>query len=369
MENNLKNIEWQYIVYETTNLINNKIYIGVHKTQDYTIFDGYLGNGIYNTQPYTYQYAKTAFQCAVKKYGPQNFKRKVLAVFKTPEEAYSLEEELVNEQFLKRNDVYNMILGGAGGYYISNRIKVYQYDLEGNYLNEYLSFADAALNVGADYTLISYAVRKKAIAKNSLWSTDKLNKLNLNDYNLGNNHSKIIYSYSIKGDFLNEFSTQSKASKFYNVTTASIRESCILGNCVQNKYYFSYIKQDSYDKARTEYIKTRPVYKYSAIDGNFIQEYKTQLEAECENKNSNISKAIRLKSKDENGFLWSLEKLEKYNSPKFNNKKLVGKFDLNGNLIQKYDSATKAAKENGTSVWKVLSGLNNTHKGYIYRYL
>lgn len=41
MENNLK-----WIVYCTTCNINNKIYIGVHKTNP-EIFDGYLGNGCY----------------------------------------------------------------------------------------------------------------------------------------------------------------------------------------------------------------------------------------------------------------------------------------------------------------------------------
>ena len=35
----------KYIVYQTTNLINNKIYIGVHKTVNPDIFDGYIGNG------------------------------------------------------------------------------------------------------------------------------------------------------------------------------------------------------------------------------------------------------------------------------------------------------------------------------------
>lgn len=37
----------KYIVYQTTSKINNKIYIGVHKTEDPDTFDGYLGNGVY----------------------------------------------------------------------------------------------------------------------------------------------------------------------------------------------------------------------------------------------------------------------------------------------------------------------------------
>lgn len=31
----------KYIVYKTTNLINNKIYIGIHGIKDPNIFDGY----------------------------------------------------------------------------------------------------------------------------------------------------------------------------------------------------------------------------------------------------------------------------------------------------------------------------------------
>ena len=53
MGNNLK-----YIVYLTTNKINNKIYIGVHKT-DPTQFDGYIGCGAYINKPNTYNKGKT----------------------------------------------------------------------------------------------------------------------------------------------------------------------------------------------------------------------------------------------------------------------------------------------------------------------
>jgi hypothetical protein len=104
-------INWKYIVYCTTNIINNKIYVGVHKTENPDIFDGYIGCGIYVTQPYTYQHAKTNLQYAVKKHGVNNFKRQILATFDDAESAYLLESDIVNYNFLERNDVYNMMVG------------------------------------------------------------------------------------------------------------------------------------------------------------------------------------------------------------------------------------------------------------------
>ena len=64
----------KYIVYLTKNKkskVNGeyKIYIGVHKTENPAIFDGYIGCGIYINQPSTYMYPKTPLQYAVKKYG------------------------------------------------------------------------------------------------------------------------------------------------------------------------------------------------------------------------------------------------------------------------------------------------------------
>lgn len=358
---------WKYIVYETTNVVNGKIYIGIHKTKDPDKFDGYIGNGVCITQPYTYQYSKTAFQCAVKKYGPKNFTRKTLAVFDTEQEASDLEEQIVNEKFLERDDVYNMVLGGLGGCLITQRIKVYQYDTNGNYLKEYNSFADAALQLNCDYTLISYAVRKKSKAKGYFWNTDKVDKLDLSNYNLGLNHQIKIYCYLKTGEFYKEFVNQTTASKELKVTMDSIKQSRMTGSCVQNMYYFCLVKADSYDKARKEYIEGRPVYRYNS-DGSFNKGYETQLEAELENK-TNITKSIKLKTPDDNGYLWGLEKIENYNKPKSKRKRQVGKYDLEGNLIQLYDSATKAANENGTSVWKVLSGTNKTHKNHIYKYM
>ena len=60
-----------YIVYKTTNKINGKIYVGVHRTNPET-FDGYIGCGIYRENQATKDYV---LHKAVRKYGYKNFKR------------------------------------------------------------------------------------------------------------------------------------------------------------------------------------------------------------------------------------------------------------------------------------------------------
>ena len=94
-----------YTVYKTTNLVNGKIYVGLHITED--LNDDYLGSG-------------TQIRAAIKKYGKENFKREYIKICENPEEMYNLEAEIVNEDFVKRPDTYNMKTGGTGSWYHVN---------------------------------------------------------------------------------------------------------------------------------------------------------------------------------------------------------------------------------------------------------
>ena len=86
----------EYIVYETINLVNNKIYIGVH---DSNKFDGYLGNGIWKQNPDSYKKPKTLLGYAINKYGIKNFRRITLKTFKTYLEAVDFKDKLVAKIF------------------------------------------------------------------------------------------------------------------------------------------------------------------------------------------------------------------------------------------------------------------------------
>lgn len=93
-----------HYLYKITNLINNKIYIGIHSTNK--LDDGYFGSG--NT-------LKNAFI----KHDKKNFRKEILEWFDWRCEALQREAEIVNMEFIDSDDNYNNICGGIGCNYWS----------------------------------------------------------------------------------------------------------------------------------------------------------------------------------------------------------------------------------------------------------
>jgi hypothetical protein len=88
-------------------MVNNKIYVGVHKTVD--VNDGYMGSG-------------KVIKRAIEKYGRDNFRKDILEFFETPESMYAREKEVVTDAFLVSENTYNLRRGGTGGFDYINRI-------------------------------------------------------------------------------------------------------------------------------------------------------------------------------------------------------------------------------------------------------
>ena len=86
-----------YLVYKTTCLLNGKIYIGQHQTYDPN--DDYLGSG-------------RELKHDIRELGVENFKREILFDFDNFEDMDNQEKELVTEEFVAREDTYNVRLGG-----------------------------------------------------------------------------------------------------------------------------------------------------------------------------------------------------------------------------------------------------------------
>lgn len=96
-----------YLIYKTTNKINGKYYIGMHKTKD--LDDGYLGSGTY-------------FSRALKKYGIENFEREILEFCNSEEEMHKAEARYITEDVVNDKNSYNIKLGGKGGWDYVNKI-------------------------------------------------------------------------------------------------------------------------------------------------------------------------------------------------------------------------------------------------------
>lgn len=53
-------------------------------------------------------------KAAIKKYGLENFEKTILYCFDSEDKAYLKESEIVTADFIKREDTYNLVLGGIG---------------------------------------------------------------------------------------------------------------------------------------------------------------------------------------------------------------------------------------------------------------
>lgn len=89
-----------YTIYKTTNLINDKYYIGKHQTENPN--DSYYGSG-------------KALKNAIKIYGKINFKKEILFIFDNEDDMNKKEKELITEEFVSSKQTYNLGIGGEGG--------------------------------------------------------------------------------------------------------------------------------------------------------------------------------------------------------------------------------------------------------------
>ena len=70
-----------YYLYKITNLLNGKIYVGIHKTKN--INDSYMGSG-------------KVIRRAIDKYGIENFQKNILEYFTNYDDMLKREKEIVS---------------------------------------------------------------------------------------------------------------------------------------------------------------------------------------------------------------------------------------------------------------------------------
>lgn len=301
MKNKQDKVVYKYIVYKTTNLINGKIYIGVHRTNP-KIFDGYLGCGL--SKKDQKKSKSRGFIGAVHKYGYENFKRETLFEYPDTKEghdaAYAKEAELVTIDFVKSKDTYNLTVGGKWTVYDTIKKEIAQYTLSGKFIRSWSSIKEAqeALNLTS---ISENLIGASKYCGNFQWRY----YINEDDIDPVESKEKTVYQFDLQGNLLKVYkSVTEAASTFNNPDSARV---AISNNCCKKTkqsfgYYWSY--KNKFELQPNKHLSA--VAKYND-NGDFLESYTSIKEAADSNNiktPANIIAAIKGTQKRCGGFRW-----------------------------------------------------------------
>ena len=231
--------------------------------------------------------------------------------------------------------------------------KVWQYDLNGNFIKEFNSVKEAKDELG--YRNISKAISKDCALYGFLWRrpSDDKSKIVVKRRKIRIRKTKVVikrkikkvWQYDLKGNFIKEFNSSKEVK---DELGTNIRVAIAKGG-----YAGGFIwRRPSDDKIKVVKQKIREIKKVWQYDlnGNFIKEFNSVKEAKDELGKGNIKDAI-LKGGSAGGFIWRRPSDDKskvvVKRRKIQTQK-VWQYDLKGNFIKEFNSVKEAKDELGS---------------------
>lgn len=287
----------------------------------------------------------------------------------TEEDAYDLEKALINS--IGRKDLKNGSLTNLcdGGYGIRNcKIeskwkKVYQYDLNGNILNQYISMTQAAEQTGLLVSDISRCCLGKARTHGGFfWSFNS--EINF----LKNKKNRKVYQFDLKDNQVNKFNSITDASNATGIRCSVISRICGGELISKNSFYFRY--EDNQFKLKTKRKTNRAVIQIienNIIEFESVKEAARLLNITTKSVIKRCSSTVRYddlnlfyKNDYEKGILKS--KLKKGNG-----EKKIFKLDDRNQILETFDSISAAASSEKISRRHLSRSIDNKKiKGYLY---
>ena len=161
---------------------------------------------------------------------------------------------------------------------------------------------------------------------------------------------KEVYKYDLKGVFLQKYSSIKEAALSNGISSSLITMCCKKQVTVGGGFQWRYkndipLMEIKLNKANRKKSIGKTIYQFT-IDGIFIKKFNSIAEAAKEIKKSasSISACLSKKNHTCGGFQWRYEYNQNIGKAKTNKKK-IQQFDLEHNLIKKYDSIKSLDRE------------------------
>lgn len=331
----------KFIVFETINLDNGKIYVGIHRVNDPEVFDGYLGDGVDIHLPESYNKSKTQLQSAVQRHGINAFKRITLKEFNNINDATDFYMLIVNEDFIKRTDNYNSIASPS----ICRRQRVNAFTFSGGHVGKWDSIDEAAddLHVSKEHVII--CINTRTNCKNVYLSFDESIDVDL----YSNMPRGAIAQYNRDGVLINTYRDIPSAAAQLDIPKDAVaRAVSMRATC--SGYRFMRISEDIRKvlgkKSAIELTTTVPVYRYT-LRGEFDAAFDSIKEAAKGTPNISTGKIIRAIKMNRacRGYKWSYDKMDKWIATNAPVARKVEQYDLKGNLVKLYSSTKELTEE------------------------
>ena len=332
-----------YKVYKLTTP-SNKVYIGVTKQSPKC---RWRKGTAYKSNSYLYN--------AILKYGWDNIKKEILFDNLSYEEVSEKEKELI--KFYRSNERefgYNIEGGGLNckketseetrkklsdfnkgkykGFRHTSAKKVFQYDLNGNFIKTWYSVSDACRETGIS-SIEACCKGHYTTAGGYIWLydnniEDRLKRLHkVHDLHLSAITRKVA-QYTMDGKLIKIYPTITEAARVFNSTLKKnlttvrrcISSSCEGGQFTAYQYIWIYAEDNIQDRLNAiknnKYgkiigVQTKKVYQYT-LDGEFITSYNSLVEA-CETlgidkkRANNICSCCYGKHHSAFGYIWKYE--------------------------------------------------------------
>jgi hypothetical protein len=272
----------------------------------------------------------------------------------------------------------------------SRKVSILQYGLDGKFIREFDSLNDASECIGVVPGAIGQNLNCfTKSAGGYQWRFKSKNYAQIIESYFIQNNGLPIAQYNLEGKLIQKFESLLDAERKINHSEGSIRAAMNRGAILKNTSYF-FIQYNKHQRIPIEVEPfvfpihgfSIPVVQISADGKYFINEFPSVTHAaKFLNKNTgHISSACKGKRETAYGYQWKyrnefkkdLPGISMENALKKHHSKEIAQFDLEGNFIRVFKSASEAArieKDSQSNISSVALGKRNYSGKYQYAYL